>query len=245
MMDHTEHCALAGELIGQVAAMLVDADLATPVPTCPGWDLSRLVKHLGGVHRWAASMVAVRAPGRLGRPDGERGPDLVAWLAEGSALMTQMAAAPGSDPMWSWGTDQHVAFWSRRMVFETAIHGLDVALSLGRDFAVSAEVAADGIDELLDNLPAAVDFAPQVAALRGQDSLHFHGTDHAAAEWMVQLGPEGFSWQHAHGKASVAVRAATWDLLALLYGRRVVDDERYATFGDLAVLRTWLANSAL
>lgn len=39
------------------AAVLDHAALGQPVPTCPGWTLRELTRHLGGIHRWATGYV--------------------------------------------------------------------------------------------------------------------------------------------------------------------------------------------
>jgi hypothetical protein len=61
-MDVAEHIAalrLQGELLVTAAAR---SDLDTPVPTCPDWRLRDLVRHIGGVHRWAATFVVEARP---------------------------------------------------------------------------------------------------------------------------------------------------------------------------------------
>jgi uncharacterized protein (TIGR03083 family) len=148
--------------------------------------------------------------------------------------------------MWAWGADQHVRFWSRRMVHETIVHGADSALARGEVPALDPSLAVDAIDELLDNLPTAGYFAPNVAELRGGgETIHLHCTD-VDGEWMIELGAHGYRWEHAHGKGTVAVRGAAGDLELLLYGRLRADDEtRFARFGDLALFDRWLTNSAL
>lgn len=46
--------AAEGELLAPAAT---DIDLDTPVATVPDWPLRDLVRHLGGVHRWAATTI--------------------------------------------------------------------------------------------------------------------------------------------------------------------------------------------
>ena len=232
-----------------MADLVRTAELTTPVPSCPGWDVGRLAVHVGAIHRWAAAMVAVQSPVWLDRREVDdandgRADDLAGWLAAGAALVAGMSSADPDAPMWAWGADQHVRFWPRRMLHETTVHMADVALALGVEPPIDAAVAADGIDEFLDNLPKAVRFAPKVSELRGEGSLHLHGTD-GDAEWMIEFTREGFGWRHAHGKASVAVRGRSAELLLLMYGRRRADDECFAVFGDRAVLAKWVANSAI
>jgi uncharacterized protein (TIGR03083 family) len=243
-MNHRENCALAASLVTRTADLLRGADLATPVPTCPGWDLGRLVVHLGGVHRWATQMVASLAQERQTPVKADRGPDLVAWLASGADLVAGMAAADPDAPMWAWGKDQHVRFWSRRMVHETAVHYADAAIALGAAAHLEAAVAIDGIDELLENLPYAA-FSPNVANLKGEGSIHLHGTDADHAEWMISLSDDGYTVDHSHGKGSVAVRGPVADLYLLMSNRRALHDPMFEIFGDESVVSTWLANATL
>jgi uncharacterized protein (TIGR03083 family) len=249
--DHARHCrALALEVERYVDA-LTGADLTRPVPSCPDWDLAELVRHIGTVHRWADRMVREGATERLAQRelDLRLPPDpngLPAWLGSGGeALVATLRAADPDASMWVWGADPHVRFWSRRMLHETTVHRADAELALGRDPAIDADTAADGIDELLDNLPGATYFAPKVAALRGDgESMQFEDTD-AGAHWVVRLEPNGFVWTRGRAHASVSVRASVADLLLLLYRRLPAADARFACKGDHAVLARWLDNSAI
>jgi len=94
-------------------------------------------------------------------------------------------------------------------------------------------------------MPSAAAFAPGVAELRGAgESLHLHATD-VDGEWMIELHPDGFRWEHAHGKGTVAVRGRASDLMLLMYGRLSADDgERFTCFGDTELLVRWLSHSA-
>lgn len=241
-MDHQQNCAIAATLIDRMAGLLRGADLSTPVPTCPGWDLGRLVTHVGGIHRWAVQLVESLAQERIAPAKSERGEDLVAWLAAGALPVAGLVSANPADRMWAWGKDQTVGFWSRRLVHETAVHYADAAIALGVEPQIEAPIAIDGIDENLENLPFAA-WSPTVANLRGTDSIHLHGTDTEHAEWMIQLGDSGYTFEHAHGKGSVAVRGTAVDLYLLLQGRRTLDSDRFELFGDSAVIEFWLANA--
>lgn len=49
------------ELITENAAfaeLFYDADLSTPVPTCPEWTLAQLMRHVGRGDRWCTQIVA-------------------------------------------------------------------------------------------------------------------------------------------------------------------------------------------
>lgn len=249
-MLHADHVrALHGEIEAFVAAVR-DADLTIDVPTCPGWDLAELIRHQGRVHRWAEWHVRHLATERhatdeigLEFPADE---GLVAWLVEGGNLLADTLAGCDPDaPMWAWGDDQHARFWSRRQLHETVVHRADAQLARGTEPSIEPTVAVDGVDELLDNLPHAAYFAPNVSQLRGSgESIHLHCTD-TDGEWMITLESDGFRYDHTHGKGTVAVRGTAGDLLLLSYNRRTRDDERFAVFGDAALLDRWLRDAAL
>ena len=60
-MDFDRHCA---EIVAQTELLtgyIAGADLSRPVPTCPGWNVSQLMRHVDGGLRWATEIVATRA----------------------------------------------------------------------------------------------------------------------------------------------------------------------------------------
>ena len=132
------------------AAVLRDADLATPVPDCPGWDVGDLARHLGGVHRWAHGIVTTGAPGD--EPDGPRGHgELVDWFVSGAALLVDaLRTTNPSTPVWTFGPKPRLAeFWLRRQPHETSMHLRDLRLALGFPHEVDVHFAADGVDEVV------------------------------------------------------------------------------------------------
>lgn len=251
-MDYAAARTLAAQEIHALADLVEGADLTTPVPTCPGWDLTALVKHTGVVTRWATQMLRDGATERLdfrkvdrALPDDPSG--YAGWLRAGAALVDEQLATHDADaPVWTWADGNTAAWWARRLVHENAVHRFDAANALGAPFAIEGSVAVDGVDEFLQNLPgAAASFAPDVAELRGDgETVHLHATD-ADGEWMITLTPSGFSWGHGHGKGDVAARATAADLLLLVYGRLPATSDRVQRFGDTELLDRWLRLSAI
>jgi len=135
------------------------AGLAAPVPTCPDWSVRGLVAHQGMVHRWAAANLrGERADADALEREGLTVPDPLEWLADGAIdLVTAWTQAPADVRTVVFLNDAPgpKEFWARRQCHETTIHAVDaMAASLGRapraeDVWVDAELAADGIDELL------------------------------------------------------------------------------------------------
>ncbi|HEY7815880.1 MAG TPA: maleylpyruvate isomerase family mycothiol-dependent enzyme [Nakamurella sp.] len=136
---------------------------ADPVPTCPGWTVGDLVTHVGGVHRWATTIVA---QGLTANPEDDReffaGPPdqvpVLPWFVEGSrALIQALREAPDDLRAFVFLKNAPPAklFWTRREAHETTIHRVDAqAARLGRmpstaEAAIPTALALDGLDELL------------------------------------------------------------------------------------------------
>ena len=248
---HDAYISAVGVEIARMADAVHGVDPETPVPSCPEWTVAQLVTHTGAIHRWAAQMVRDLAPERLDRsalelglPADPRG--YADWLARGAEpLLAAFAAADPDAPMWAWGADQHVRFWFRRMLHETVVHRVDAELAAGREPRVDDATAADGIDELLENLPSAASSRPRIAELRGSGeaiALRGGGDD----RWLVRLVADGFTWERGGSPdATVTVTARTEDLLLLVYARRELAPVRFAVSGDGRVLDHWLERSAL
>jgi uncharacterized protein (TIGR03083 family) len=235
---------------------LVGADLQQRVPTCPEWTIYQLAGHLGQAHRRATAIVARRAlnwpdPGELNVAVAPKDPDgLGSWLRAGAGeLVDAIRAAGPQTPVWSWTDDHSVGFWARRMAHETAVHRADAELALGREFALEADLAADAISEWLGLLssPQAIDYRPELAALRGEGQiLHLHSTDPGlgeAGEWIVRRTPSGPVWEHGHAKGDVAVRGPVVDLLLVLVRRVSPAEAPITVLGDASVLEHWLEHT--
>jgi uncharacterized protein (TIGR03083 family) len=250
-LSHEQACDLAEAELLRFAAAVRAADLNAPVPTCPGWTVADLGRHMGWVYRWAAQHVSEHSRTRVREADVKDGApsedaELAEWLADGVApAVGTFRRAAADEAVWAWGADRRAAFWPRRMLHEATIHRADVEIASGIEPEIAAGVACDGIDELLDNLPHAVRFAPRVAELRGGGgSLHLHTTD-SGGEWAIRLQPDGFCWEHEHCKADVAVKGPAGALLLFLYGRRALADGALEVFGERELLERFVSNAAL
>ncbi|MFJ3905582.1 maleylpyruvate isomerase N-terminal domain-containing protein [Streptomyces sp. NPDC090025] len=250
---HARRLDLVAAHVDRLLALVRTADPATPVPSRPGWTLADLVEHHGTTHRWTEHLVRTRATTRvlardvpLGLPaDPAERPD---WLAASAAtaLAALRAADPGA-PLWSYGADPHVRFFARRLLFEGVVHVADAELALGRPVGpIDPGTAADGIEELLENLPYFGWAAEPVAQLdRDGAVVRFLATD-TGAGWTLTLGGGGFAWRRAaDGAATVTVEGAVADLLLLLHGRYRADAPRFTVTGDRTVLDAWLTATAV
>lgn len=249
--SHDRYCDAVELEISRFADAARQADLGAPVPTCPGWDVAELIRHTGGVHRWAGGMVAARSERRLRLRDlgvkfPEQHADHLPWFAEaGAGLLRALRSADPDTPVWAWGADQRVRFWSRRMLQETAVHRCDAEFALGREPVIEPEVAGDGVDELVGLLPYAAVFTPKLRELAGNgETLAFGATD-TGGRWTFRLTPEGFDETGVEGEPDVSVAAAASDLYLFLWGRRKLGDPRLAISGDEALLIRWVEHTAI
>ena len=239
----------------RLAAAVSDADLTSPVPTCPEWTLGQLVGHVGYGHRWAAGMIERRAgePEPIVReevPDqaGPRG----AWLMAGARRLAAAVRECGPDTaVWTWRAEKTAGFWLRKLVHDGLVHRLDAELTFGRDGPVAADLAADGVADLLMSVaalspPDSPD--PIFARLCGNGQiLHFHATDAglgAAGEWLVRRTPAGVVWEHRHSRADVTARGPARGLLLVLNRRIRADLGGIEVTGDVKLFAHWLDHSA-
>ena len=247
-----------GERFGVLAQELesgrtpVSGGLAVGVPWVPAWTVRDLVAHLGAVHRWATGILRAGSTeppepaSRFRAPDD----DLAGWYALGlTELVATLRTVDPDAPAWhmSPAASRRARDWSRRQAHEHVVHRLDLEAAAGVDHApVDVALAADGVDELLGNLPHAADFAPKVAELRGEgEVLALHAPD-AGAAWRIELVADGFRWERAEAAAPTAsLTAPAAALLLVLYGRYPTDRAEVAVDGDPVLLDRWLTNSAL
>jgi predicted lipid carrier protein YhbT len=103
------------------------------------------------------------------------------------------------------------------MAFETLVHRWDAQTAVGGAEPFSAELAADGLDEHLANLP----YFREVPRGDGE-TLHVHCTD-ADGEWLLTRTRDGLAVAREHAKADVALRGGASDLFLVVLGRQPTD----------------------
>jgi uncharacterized protein (TIGR03083 family) len=241
---HVEALRHEGELLAVATAA---ADPGSGVPTCPEWTVRDLVRHMGGVHRWATGYVAGghTQPGDvvfddvIGLWPGDTA--LAEWLRQGCRVLADALAA-ASDDLRCWSflpAPSPRAMWARRQAHETAIHRVDAELAART--AVSpfdAAFAADGVDELLTC------FVPRRSSTLTSDppaSLSVGCSDTDAA-WVLHIGPEGVTTSTgqapAGSGADCSLRGAAADLYLALWNR--AGPEGLLVEGDADVLELFL-----
>ncbi len=230
--EYTEVVEREGTRLLDVAAKALDA----PVAACPGWDVARLVGHVGQVHGWMAQTVA--APD-LSRPSHSPpeidATDVIEW---GREQLSKVVAALGTvvegTPSWTFGSESVIDFFPRRMAHETVVHRYDVEHAAGMVGPIDSDLAADGVDELL-SVGMVRSMNPAKEFKYPEGSLHLHRTD-GEGEWLLVPSADGLVVTREHAKGDVAVRAAARDLLLYLWGRGA---DNLDIFGDQDLAKAW------
>ncbi|CAM3000369.1 maleylpyruvate isomerase family mycothiol-dependent enzyme [Saccharomonospora xinjiangensis] len=144
------------DVIGYEAELLVEASRAgapdLAVPTCPGWTVSEVVRHVGSVHRAASHWLLRGEAPRQWQRDPAIGQTVQGYLREGADALRDVLAAcgPSAPAATWWDGDPTAGFWCRRMAHETTVHRIDTEQAAGVDSAeIATDIALDGIDEAL------------------------------------------------------------------------------------------------
>jgi uncharacterized protein (TIGR03083 family) len=237
------------------AELFQDVDESTPVPTCPGWTLRQLFRHVGRGDRWAAQIVRERLDSYLDPRSVEGGkppPDpagAIAWLHGGAQRLIDAVELTGVEtPVWTFLGARAANWWVRRRLHEVAVHRADAAIALGSDFTLEPEVAADGITEWLERVAIQAGGEGTPLPLEEGDTLHLHATDPGLGEdgeWTIAVEQGQIAWSHRHGKGSAALRGGATELLLAILRRRPLAETGVELFGDDAVWERWLAGTPL
>ena len=210
------------------------AGLDAPVPSCPGWTVATLVRHVGLVHAWAADVVEVAGPEvdqdaydlAFEVPD-----DLFGWARSVHQRLVEALRASTDYEGWTLFPMPMSTrdFWIRRQLHETAVHRMDAELAAGRTLtSMGHDLAADGIDELMVGLlqySPLWDDKPATIAIR-------LGTGFA---WYVSIvaGPPSLGEPTA---PDLTLSGAADDLYAAVENR---SDEGVTVEGDRELLTLW------
>jgi uncharacterized protein (TIGR03083 family) len=235
--------------------LVCNADEATAVPTCPGWSLKQLLRHVGRGDRWAAQIVSERRDDYLdprtvegGKPPPDPD-DAISWLHWGAQRLVDAVEQAGVEtPVWTFLGPRPANWWIRRRLHEVAVHRADAAIALGSDFTLEPDVAADGITEWLERVAIQAGSDGAALPLEEGNTMHLHATDPGlgeAGEWTVGVSDSGITWSHEHGKGAVALRGGATELLLAMVRRISVADTGIQTFGDDVVWQKWLDRTPL
>jgi len=241
MLDTTHHRQLVSDLSHALGLAAQRVDLGSTVASAAWPTVGATIRHVGGIYRWCAEVVTTgsRAERRDDVPvsDGE----LAEWFVVGRLEL--LAALESTDPRRECWTPSNpagrAAFWSRRMVYETTKHLIDVRGSGGRALRPLAELDpvdyADGIDELCEvflsrSRPSLAPLAAPLV-LRAQD---------IERRWAFD---ESWGVSESHPDNATVVTADCGDLALFVWERASAADspDRFVIEGSLDVVRQFEA----
>lgn len=224
------------EFIRADATALIQAArgrLAEPVPSCPGWSVGDLVEHVGHVYLHKIECIRrQRAPEPWPPPPHDIDP--LDWLeAATQEMLAEFADRGPGAPSYTWHEpDQTVGFWYRRMAQETAVHRIDAELAAHAPTPVDAELALDGVDELLD-----IHVCGDWSDLPQPELVGRIGLRAADRSWLVVLAAEDVTVEPFSGQdVDAVVSAEPSDLLLWLWGRLPVESGSVQADGDPAAV---------
>ncbi|MDH6135736.1 uncharacterized protein (TIGR03083 family) [Kitasatospora sp. MAA4] len=260
-MDYVAH--FRREILAFEAAVrqAADADEAPLIPSCPGWSVSDLVVHLGGVHRFLHRLIGERLmtppdagdlstfdlPADLADwPAPEQAPNrapvaaqLTDWFAEGArALEEQFVRCGPNEPVWTFGPEQTTGFWPRMQSIEAALHRWDVENALGTAGPIDAELAVDAVTQTFEVMaPARRSWIPSPPG--AGERFGFRQTD-GPGRWSVHFdGADVRLTRTPDGPGDVELAGSASDLTLFLWQR--IPADRLTVTGEQAVLDRYFA----
>jgi uncharacterized protein (TIGR03083 family) len=121
------------------------------VPSCPGWTVADLVRHVAMVYEHKVQVMAAnRWPDPWPPPEPEEREPLDLLGEAKAELFAEFARHDVTEPTTTFSPDDAtIGFWIRRMAHEAAIHRYDAELAHHEPGRIPEDEAVDGIDELL------------------------------------------------------------------------------------------------
>lgn len=252
-IDFDRHCTAIAHQAALFARHLNGADAAVPVPSCPGWNVSQLSRHVEGGLRWAERIVATTASAAppdtalrdLSTAIREDPDELAVAIRDAAAsLVTTLRHAGPAAQMWCPVEGGGSAFYARRFAHETAAHRADAALALGLPFVLDDDIASDGVEEWLElgAMPFHFDVHPEMRELLGPDRIiGLHATD-TGDRWVLDLTGDAIAWRRGDEPASARVSGPVTEILLVLYRRLPV--AAVEVVGDEGLVDFWLERVA-
>lgn len=230
-MDSAERLGWFGDNV-EFFESIRDEDLSLSVPTCPGWTMLDLFKHLSfglGVCYPIAATTPPATATEAVFADADRscmsleGTDAAeAFRMNMRSCLTALSTTDPDAPCWTYAGPGTASFWIRRAAAETTVHRFDAERALGETSVLAADRAEDGIDEALE-------FAlPFAGAKIGAPAsmLHLESTDSPLRRSIGSGEPEA------------TLVGDGYSLLLKLWGRGSVDEVRIE--GDESAATEWL-----
>jgi uncharacterized protein (TIGR03083 family) len=235
-MDTGAHIATLQRAAGELHRAAGYAGPNAPVPSCPGWTVNRLLRHITRVHAWAVGVLRGADPKNVEfvqPPDDELESAYVRGVGR---LVEALTSTPRTRQVWTmYPFATPVGFWARRQAHETLIHRVDAQLAAGTGvMEIETEVAEDGLAELLMDL-APERFVAQPSMVTA--TVTFTPLDCNRA-WTVTAGRQGLTTvEEARDRSDLTIFGTSSDLYRWAWNR--ARDDEVALRGDLRLADLW------
>ncbi|MGN6474469.1 MAG: maleylpyruvate isomerase family mycothiol-dependent enzyme [Mycobacteriales bacterium] len=206
------------------------------VPTCGDWTVTDLVRHVWQVYANVTLYVSTRATSRPQTlPELPAGDPIDLLAGKLDDLVAALGECEADTPVWTWLTDapEGAIFWARRMAHESAVHRFDAQSAHGIRQPIDAELAADGIDEMIDVIAPRVYNRDNVTGPSG--SILLRSTD--GDSWLLELSADGVRRSELIETPQATAAGTSSALLLALYSR--VPWTSLEVAGDAELLMTW------
>lgn len=219
------------ELLRADAGRLIDVashGLDAPVPACPGWTVDDVVRHVSLVYLHKIECMRLRAAPDPWPPDLSHREPITLMEGALAELVDELEHRGPAAPSYTWHEpDQTVGFWYRRMAQETAMHRVDVEQAHEAITPIDAELATDGIDEVLAIMLAG-DWSDEPVDDAAGRSVR---VDAGGRTWRIGLDRTEVTCEAgAQQPVDATVAGEPSDMLLWLWGRAPTD--RIAVSGD-------------
>jgi uncharacterized protein (TIGR03083 family) len=232
-----QHVRVDGERLAAVAG----GRGVEPVPSCPGWTVDDLVRHVAEVyeHKIACTLLG-HAPDPW-PPEWPADRSAIEWFTDAHGRLLEMfdRNEPTTPSATWWPPDQTVGFWARRMAHETAVHRYDAELAVGATTPIDTDLAADGVDEIL-RIMLVGDWSDDPSEAATGQSISVETGDR---RWTVVLDREAVTIDARSAGIDARVGGDPSDVDLWLWGR--VADDGVSASGDLDAIRLLRARLAL
>jgi uncharacterized protein (TIGR03083 family) len=228
----------------QLAEAARAAGMEMAVPTCPGWTVSDLLHHIGGVHRWAVLHITTGLDRPTSAEEEARifvrvgDPELLPRFLEGHAALLRALEGAGPDlRCWTFlPAPSPLAFWARRQAHETHIHRVDAEMAAGWPSACGRELGTDGIDELLNGFLARRHGRLVADPPR---SLGVAPIDEPERSWTIRIEPDRRVVTPGIHAPDCTLRGSSADLYHHLWNRLPPGAGSIQVEGDGRVMELW------
>ena len=231
------HVRAESARLGEVGRMGLDA----AVPSCPGWTVESVVRHVATVYLHKVEVLRLGALPDPWPPDFSGRDALELYDEARAAIVAALERAGTGLETWTFNPDDKTSgFWYRRMALESVVHRIDVEQAHDVVTPIDSELALDGVDELL---------FPNLAGPWWEEGDTAHPVDAA-----VRITAEGRSWtvradatsvavsQGAEGEVAAEIFGSADAVFLWLWGR--LDASAIRSAGDADVVREFRARVA-